>query len=51
MHPLLGGISNSMNCRSIVVGGAEDNVQIPGHQASTVALADWVKDLKPHSRA
>jgi putative transposase len=51
MQRLLGGISNSMNCPSIVVGGVEDHVHILGCQASTVALADWVKELKRQSSA
>jgi REP element-mobilizing transposase RayT len=51
MHRLLGGISNSMNCQSIVVGGVKDHVHILGRQASTVALADWVKELKRQSSA
>jgi putative transposase len=49
MHRILGGISNSMHCQSIIVGGPEDHVHILGHQASTVALADWVKELKRQS--
>lgn len=49
MHRMIGGISNSMDCQAIIVGGPEDHIHFLGHQARTVALADWVKELKRQS--
>lgn len=46
LHRELGGISNTLNCQSIRVGGVEDHVHILAYQSRTVALAEWVKELK-----
>ena len=51
MHRMIGGISNAMDCQAIIVGGTEDHMHVLGHQARTVALADWVKELKRQSSA
>lgn len=46
LHRELGGISNTLDCQSIRVGGVEDHVHIFAYQSRTIALAEWVKELK-----
>ena len=35
-----------LDCPAIIVGGATDHVHLLGRQSRTVAVADWVKELK-----
>lgn len=49
MHRMLGGVGNELGCQSVIVGGTEDHVHVLGHLSRTVALADWVKELKRQS--
>ena len=46
MHKYLGGISNNLDCPPIIVGGTDDHVHLLARQARTIALADWIKELK-----
>lgn len=46
MHRQLGGISKTLKCPTIIVGGVEDHVHILARQARTICVADWVKELK-----
>jgi len=46
MHRYLAGISGRLRCPVIAAGGVEDHVHLLARQARTVALADWVKELK-----
>ena len=46
MHKYLGGISNNLDCPPIIVGGTDDHVHLLCAQARTIALADWIKELK-----
>jgi putative transposase len=46
MHKYLGGISNSLDCPPIIAGGTDDHVHLLARQARTIALADWIKELK-----
>lgn len=46
MHSYLAGISKSLNCSAIRVGGMEDHVHLLARQARTISLADWIKELK-----
>ena len=46
LHKYLGGISNKLDCPSLLVGGVEDHVHILAKLARTIALADWIKELK-----
>ena len=46
MHQYLAGISSSLNCRSLVVGGVEDHVHLLVNLARTVTIADLVRDIK-----
>ena len=45
-HKQLGGISKTLNCPPILVGGTEDHVHILARQSRTISLADWIKELK-----
>jgi len=49
MHRFLAGVSERLECQVIRVGGTEDHVHLLGRQARTIALADWVKELKRSS--
>jgi REP element-mobilizing transposase RayT len=46
MHHYLGGICNRLDCPPVRVGGMADHVHILARQSRTIALADWVKELK-----
>jgi putative transposase len=46
MHRYLAGVSAKLDCPAVVVGGASDHVHLLANQARTIALADWVKELK-----
>lgn len=46
MHAELGATSNSLNCPSIIIGGVEDHIHLLARQSRTIALSDWVKELK-----
>ena len=46
MHRYLTGISGRLDCPAVRVGGTEDHVHILARQARTIAMADWVKELK-----
>jgi putative transposase len=46
MHRYLAGISANLECPAIIVGGAADHVHLLANQSRTIALAEWVKELK-----
>jgi REP element-mobilizing transposase RayT len=46
MHKYLGGVSNSLDCPPLIVGGTQDHVHVLARQARTISLADWIKELK-----
>ncbi len=46
MHKYLGGVSNTLNCGSIIVGGVQDHVHLLARQARTISISEWVKELK-----
>ena len=46
LHAFLSGVSNQMECPSILVGGVEDHVHLLARFGRTVTQADWVKELK-----
>jgi putative transposase len=46
MFDQLGGTSKTLNCQSIIVGGVEDHIHMLARQSRTIALSDWVKELK-----
>ena len=46
MHAQLGGTSKSLNCPTLIVGGVEDHIHLLARESRTIALSDWVKELK-----
>lgn len=49
MHAELGGTSKTsktLSCPPIIVGGVEDHIHLLARQSRTIALSDWVKELK-----
>jgi putative transposase len=46
MHRYIAGVSAKLECPAVIVGGATDHVHLLANQSRTIALADWVKELK-----
>ena len=46
LHAYLGGISKSLDCPPLIVGGVEDHVHLLCRFARTITQAEWVKELK-----
>ncbi len=46
LHSYLGGISKSLECPPVRVGGTEDHVHVLARLGRTVAQAEWAKELK-----
>ena len=46
LHAYLGGISKTLECPPVQVGGVEDHVHILARLGRTITQADWVKELK-----
>ncbi len=46
MHAYLGGISKTLECPPLIVGGVEDHIHLLGRMSRTITQADWVKELK-----
>ena len=46
VHAYLGGISKTLDCPPIIVGGVEDHVHLLARFGRTITQAEWVKELK-----
>jgi putative transposase len=46
LHAYLGGISKTIECPPIIVGGMEDQVHLLARFGRTITQAEWVKELK-----
>jgi putative transposase len=46
MHRYMAGVSANLRCPAIIVGGVTDHVHVLASQSRTIALAEWVKELK-----
>ena len=46
MHEYLGGASNALGCKPVIVGGVEDHVHVLAHIARTISVSDWIKEMK-----
>jgi putative transposase len=46
LHAYLGGVSKTLDCPPLIVGGVEDHVHLLGRFARTITQAEWVKELK-----
>ncbi len=49
LHSYLGGCANSLNCFPIQISGVEDHVHLLTTLSRTVAVADFVKEVKRNS--
>ena len=46
LHAYLGGVSKTLECPPIQIGGIEDHVHVLARLGRTITQADWVKELK-----
>ncbi|MBN2024527.1 MAG: IS200/IS605 family transposase [Pirellulales bacterium] len=46
MHRYLAGVSAKLDCPAVTVGGTSDHIHLLADQSRTIALAEWVKELK-----
>jgi putative transposase len=46
MHRYIAGISANLDCPAVIVGGAIDHIHVLANQSRTIALAEWIKELK-----
>ena len=46
LHAQLGGISKTLECPPLVVGGVEDHVHMLCRFSRTITQAEWVKEVK-----
>ena len=46
MHRYVAGVSNNLDCPTIIVGGATDHIHLLANQSRKIALAEWVKEIK-----
>jgi putative transposase len=46
LHAQLGGISKTLGCPPLIIGGVEDHVHLLCRFGRTITQAEWVKELK-----
>ncbi len=46
MHAYLGGVSATLDCPTITIGGVADHVHLLARMSRTVSMSEWVKELK-----
>jgi len=46
LHAYLGGISKTLDCPPITVGGMEDHVHVLARFGRKITQAEWIKELK-----
>ena len=46
LHAYLGGVSKTLECPSLIVGGVEDHAHMLCRFGRTITQADWVKEVK-----
>lgn len=46
LHAYIGAVSGRLGCPSLVVGGSDDHIHILARLARTIAVSDWVKEVK-----
>ena len=49
MHSYLGGCAKAIDCQPIQIGGVEDHVHLLTSLSRTVAIAEFVKEIKRNS--
>ena len=46
LHAYMGGVSKTLDCPPLIVGGVEDHVHLLCRFGRTITQAEWVKELK-----
>src|SRR5437899_2184134 len=46
LHAYLGGVSKTLDCPPVTVGGVEDHVHILARFGRTITQSEWIKELK-----
>ena len=46
LHAYMGGVSKTLECPPLIVGGVEDHVHLLCRFGRTITQAEWVKELK-----
>ena len=46
LYAYVGGISKTLDCPPILIGGTEDHVHVCARFGRTITQAEWVKELK-----
>jgi REP element-mobilizing transposase RayT len=46
LHSYLGGVSKTLECPSLIVGGVEDQIHLLCRFGRGITQAEWVKELK-----
>jgi REP element-mobilizing transposase RayT len=46
LHKYIGGVSKTLECAPIRIGGVEDHVHVLARFGRTLSIAEWVKELK-----
>jgi putative transposase len=46
IHAYLGGITKTLGCPPLIVGGVEDHVHLLCRMARGITQSDWVKEIK-----
>jgi putative transposase len=46
LHAFLGGVSKTLQCPALIVGGVEDHVHLLCRLGRTISQAGWVKEVK-----
>jgi REP element-mobilizing transposase RayT len=46
MHAYLGGVSKTLDCPPVIVGGVEDHVHLLCRMGRSITQSDWVKEIK-----
>ena len=46
LHAYMGGVSKTLDCPPLIVGGVEDHVHLLCRFARTITQGEWVKELK-----
>ena len=46
MHAYIAGVSKTLGCPTLIVGGVEDHVHVLAGQGKEVSQSDWINEIK-----
>jgi len=46
LHRFIGGVSKTLDCQPIIIGGVADHVHILAGLGKSISQADWAKEIK-----